>query len=260
MSLFWRPGPLARLERDVLNEKTSLASVLRQVVALGGRTGSTELRTWALRELNGYSGDDELPEYRIVPGTITIDGAAPGYLIKGQQISPLQLPDFVQGKIKEEVRLRNGVAQLEVLARRDDQVVLVDIPMSADLVMYMNGEYNSAIHRLYWTVHRSAFQGATDQIRTRLIELVAELRAAMPPGRSDPTPEQVARVVQHINITAGDHSPVHVAAPIAHADRRGTAAIGVQPPSRRRRFVGAIALCVAAGLAGAAVMWWLGAR
>ncbi|MFD9067729.1 hypothetical protein ACFVZ3_40160 [Kitasatospora purpeofusca] len=254
-----RRSPLARLERDVLDEKCPLPSVLRQVVALGGRTGSAELSSWALRELYGYaSNGDELPEYRIVPATVTIDGANVGYFVEGQQISPLSLPDFTHGTVKEEVRLTSGVGQLEYLARRDAPVK-VDIPMSADLVRVMNHEYGSAVHRLYWTVHRSAVQGTLDQIRTRLTELVAALLVTMPPGRSDPTPEQVARVVQNINITAGDNSPIQVAAPIAHADHNGSATINGTPP-RGVRHIRVLLLVAAAAVVSAVLTWWISTR
>ncbi|MFD4661660.1 hypothetical protein ACFWP2_39325 [Kitasatospora sp. NPDC058444] len=257
--MIFRRSPLVRLERDVLDEKCPLPSVLRQVVALGGRTGSAELRSWALRELNGYgSNGDELPEYRTVPATVTIDGANVRFLIEGQQISPLLLPSFTHGKIKEEVRLTSGVGQLEALARRDAPVK-VDIPGSADLVRIMNHEHDSSIHRLYWTVHRSAVQGTLDQIRTRLTELVAELQATMPPGRRDPTPEQVARVVQHINITAGDNSPVQVTAPIAHADRNGAATINGMTP-RSGRYAWTVALVAAAAMVSAVLTWLISNR
>ncbi|MFD4905181.1 AbiTii domain-containing protein [Kitasatospora purpeofusca] len=259
MNLFTRRSSLARLERDVLDEKCPLPSVLRQVVALGGRTGSAELRSWALRELYGYASNaDELPEYRIVPATVTIDGVDAGYFIEGQQISPLHLADFTHGTIKEEVRLTSGVGQLEYLARRDARVK-VDIPMSADLVRIMNYEHDSAVHRLYWTVHRSAVQGTLDQIRTRLTELVAELRATMPPGRSDPTPEQVARVVQNISITAGDNSPIQVAAPIAHADHNGNATIN-GTPSQGVRYAWTLLLVAAAAVVSAVLTWWMSTR
>ncbi len=243
----FRRSPLARLERAVLDEERPLSFALRQVVLLGGRTGSAELRAWALRELNSYDGEDEIPEYRKVPGTLTVDREVGHGFLTGQQISPLLLPDFAQGKITEWVRLNNPVRQLEMLARQDGQLIKIDIPMSADLAMYMNHEHNLAIYRLYWSVHRSALQGTVDQIRTRLVEFVAELQAVMPSRRSDPTPEQVARVVQHINITVGDHSPVQVAAPIAHADRRSRAVIGVPE----------VAVITIAAVAGAVLTWWL---
>ncbi|WP_410648044.1 hypothetical protein [Amycolatopsis sp. cmx-4-54] len=32
--------------------------------ALGGQAGSVKLRDWARQELNGYSGEAEIPDYR----------------------------------------------------------------------------------------------------------------------------------------------------------------------------------------------------
>jgi hypothetical protein len=66
-------------------------------------------------------------------------------------------------------------------------------------------------------------EGVLDQVRTRLVQLVGELRAAMPHGRQDPTPDQVAQALQNINIGTGDNSSVTVTAPVAVAHRRGSA-------------------------------------
>ena len=77
--------------------------------------------------------------------------------------------------------------------------------------------------RLHWAVHPSAMEGVLDQVRTRLVQLVGELWAAMPPGRQDPTPDQVAQALQNINIVTGDNSSVTVTAPVAVAHRRGSA-------------------------------------
>lgn len=65
---------LDQIERDALDERASVATALRKCVALGGRSGSQALRDWATRELDGYYGSNDLPEYRIVPAAIQLDG------------------------------------------------------------------------------------------------------------------------------------------------------------------------------------------
>ncbi|MFC9673780.1 hypothetical protein [Streptomyces sp. NPDC056949] len=70
-----RRSRLDRLEDDVLNESRPLAPILRQVIALGGHAHSEPLRTWALRELQGYESTDvPIPDYRRVSAPLVMDG------------------------------------------------------------------------------------------------------------------------------------------------------------------------------------------
>jgi AbiTii len=56
------PAPGDRV--GALNENKSIGDLLRTVIQLGDEAKSTDLRDWALRELNDYGPDDELPPYR----------------------------------------------------------------------------------------------------------------------------------------------------------------------------------------------------
>ncbi|MFI6567076.1 hypothetical protein [Streptomyces sp. NPDC050534] len=116
--------------------------------------------------------------------------------------------------------------------------------------------------RLYWSVHVSALEGVLDQVRTRLVQLVAELKAVMPRGQQDPMPDQVAHVLEgfpSINIHAGDHASVEVHAPVALAQHGGRASASVAGQGRRmplRRVpVGWVVLVALA--AAAAVSAWI---
>src|SRR5438132_7505401 len=105
---------LEEIERAAHDGGGRVADALRRCVTLGGRAGSIELRDWANHELNGYYGMDELPDYRIVGAPIGLDGVVPGGLIKNQQISPYDLPDFVRNAgISERLELRQGIGELE---------------------------------------------------------------------------------------------------------------------------------------------------
>jgi hypothetical protein len=89
------------------------------------------------------------------------------------------------------------------------------------------------IEAVYWAVDVSAFHDILDQVRTRLAQFVAELRAAMPAGEHEPTPAQVRRAVQSINITVGDNSPVNLTAPVAYAEQDSTATASSPTPEEK---------------------------
>lgn len=236
-----RRSRLDRLQRALRDETRPLAPVLREVIMLGGDTHSTALRTWALHELQGYENSDvPIPDYRRIPAPLMTDYAAGMGIVTGHQVSYFELPEFAQDDLGDELRLGIGVHQIEsLIASHRDRTVHLGPPMAAGLAQLMSQQLGRHITRLYWSVHVSALEGVLDQIRTRLVQLVAELKAAMPRGQQDPTPDQVDQVLQHIpsiNITAGDNSSINVTAPVAIANQGGSASASVTEGEQRTIF------------------------
>lgn len=236
------PVGLARLERDVLDDSVPLASLLRQVLVMGGRSASEPLRAWAQRELKGYaSAIDELPDYRKIPAQLEADSIAGGSQFKGQHISPRDLPEALRDTIKEEVGLPWGIAEIQATASHAGPGKHIKLAMGGmtDVARALTKEERQRnpyiyVHSVYWSVSVAALEGVLDQIRTRLAEFVAELRATMAPGEEEPTPEQVRQAASSIHITAGDNSPVTVTAPVAYAERDATASILPSTNARRK--------------------------
>ncbi|BAJ73203.1 hypothetical protein MTES_0239 [Microbacterium testaceum StLB037] len=189
---------MAQIERDLLDEKP-LDTLLRKLILLGGNAGSPELRDWASLELRGYERDAELPPYRTVPAPLQIDGAVRDGIVRHETIGAMDIPDFARDEISEQVPLRMGVSEIHSMVdqHRNDRMVQLQPPGAADLVTYMNGtrQMNGHITALYWSVSTIALAGVLDQIRTRLAELIAELRSATPPGQNLPTRTQAANAV-----------------------------------------------------------------
>ncbi|WML81817.1 hypothetical protein [Streptomyces sp. VNUA74] len=258
-----RRSRLDRLEADVLHERRPLAPILRQVIALGGHAHSEPLRAWALRELQGYEGIDvPVPDYRRISAPLVMDGFAGMYRFKEQPVSTFDLPDFARDDLGNELRLGKGVGQIEsLIARSAGQTVQLGDAMAADLAVLMSQNSHRQVLRLYWAVHPSALEGVLDQVRTRLVQLVGELRATMPHGQHDPTPAQVAQALQNINIVAGDNSSVTVTAPVAVAHRRGSAraeiAGGPQQSFPRAAVAWTVSITLLAVAAAAAWSMWL---
>ena len=217
-----RGSLLDEIERDALDSKVRIADVLRKCVALGGQANSEELRDWASRELRGYSRDDELPEYRKIGAPIGVDAMKGPGIIKGQRFAASALPDFVQEEVSEEFPLLNPIGEVEEIATRfteKDDTVHFSLPMAAEIASYMNqkiGDPFQHIENLYWMVSPSVLFGVVDQVRTTLVELVAELRSTMPKDQEIPTPEAAANAVQ-VAVHGGKRHKVMVAAPQAPA-------------------------------------------
>jgi hypothetical protein len=192
---------LQQLEQDVLEERP-IAPTLRKAILLGGLTDSAELRSWASQELNGYKSPAEVPSYRIVPAAIQMDGSTPGLVVKGQRIGVSELPDFAQNDVAEEYCFQGPIAEIEAFAAQrgdDDSHLRISLPMARELgrIMASNAPPGRPIHidSIYWSVNRVTIGRVVDQVRTRLAELLAELRAVTPSDQLLPTADQTRQAV-----------------------------------------------------------------
>ncbi len=255
------------IERDALDSSVPISSALRKLVALGGQAGSKELRDWAGLELRGYYKTDvPLPEYRKAPATIRIDGVTFNSMITGQLISPSALPDPVNEHIDESVPLTGGVAEIEAMiesAKKRDGEIKLALPMGQDVVRLMNYEKqqrgeSDQVTAVYWSVSRVPLEGVIDQIRTRLVELVAEMRAEMP----DETDVPSAAVADNaVNVIVHGKKPKFTVN-TAQASGNGNTATATTTPGQHRsawvKIGGFIAGLAGVVAAATGVALWLG--
>ena len=231
MSFLRRRGLFTEIERDLLAEKP-VATLLRKLLLLGGQTGSRELREWASKELRGYESQDELPVYRRVPAPIQMDGVSRYAQVWAQRIGVSELPDFARDEVGEWVELSQGVGEIEALARHSsekDRSIKLSLPGARELARFMQSEAGGGIHidALYWRVSKVALEGVVDQIRTRLTELMAELRALTPATQDLPNASQ-AEAAYNI-VVRGLNARVVVNS--IHGGHGSTNSIGTTPPA-----------------------------
>jgi hypothetical protein len=193
-------GLLGEIECGALDENTSLTSLLRKCVVLGGQVGSEKLRDWARNELQGYQGGAGVPRYRRVPAVILMDYVTFTAETWNEQISRYNLPGFARERIGEEIRFGESIAHLEELARSPEDHLKVVLPGSAEIMAAMNagtpkdGPFRM-VTRLYWVVSRSSIKAMVDQVRSSLVELVAEMVAAMPSDQAVPNKEAADQAI-----------------------------------------------------------------
>lgn len=234
---------LEQLERAVLDDTVSLASALRRCLMLAGYAHHEELRAWALKELEGYLAADELPSYRKVTAPLEAEFVVnlPGYSnqVNTQRISFRRLPQSARERgIGESAPIRHGVRELEALIVISDRTVRLSPPGSVEYALEMtrqqqqSGQEFTEVMSLYWAVAKPSIEGVLDNIRTRLTQFVAEVRATMPAGQQNPDSNQIDSAAQQaLNITGGDGSTFNISAPHAKADRGGTASANVNEPA-----------------------------
>jgi hypothetical protein len=223
---------LAQIERDVVDESKPVAAALRKCVILGGHAGSAELRDWATRELHGYRDRaDDLPEYREIPAPLQIDGISGNYMVRGQPISALDLPEFARDLITDQMHLTQGIGEIEAWitqAESGDGFVRLSPPGAAELAglwTHKLGNPYQSVGRVYWCVSAATLRGVVDAVRTALAELLGELRAGTPPGQDLPSAEVAGQALQVV-LRGSKHRVT-----INHAAAAEGGSATIEPPS-----------------------------
>jgi hypothetical protein len=250
------------IQREALSREVPLSDTLRKVITLGGKVGSSELRDWASRELRGYPGSEELPDYRRPRAIIQIDAFLPGGWITGQQISPRALPEGVREHVDEEVPLRHSIGEIEGLldlARKEEGHVKLTLPGSQDVAALMNhaaGQPGQHINRVYWTVSEAAIYGVIDQVRTTLVELMAEITAATPEKAEEPSAKVADQAVNFVVKGIGARVNVNTAQTTDGSTQLVGEATPVAGHAWSWRVIGAAAVGVAT-IIGVILQWKL---
>jgi hypothetical protein len=252
---------LTNIERGAHDPRSDLPSLLRRCISLGGVTGSQSLRDWASRELMGYRNGDELPDYRTAAAPLVLDAHVPGGRITGQQVPYLLIPDFARSELSDDIDFRQPIAEIaEMVAsarQRGEATVKLGVPLGSGIVAFMNDELRKGsqpqvVERIYWEVSLVPLTRILDAIRTRLVSLIAEMRAGTAAGNRLPSREVTEQAVG-IAIHGKGHRVV------IQQDSPGAAAMlgeaGSESSARRIAFWIVAAATVVAAVAAVLVLF-----
>ncbi|MEV4119483.1 hypothetical protein [Micromonospora sp. NPDC049645] len=188
---------LRSLREHLLDESEPLAGLLRKCLLLGAETGSESLREWARRELYGYGEEDEVPTYRKfhdVP--MSVDSTSGRFWRQGDTISRLHLPLEARKYVPEELTFRQPIEELQHLAGQKKLnftapgLAVAQAIWSRELGPFQN------IDGLSYVMSGSVVVGILGQIRTKLVDVVADLTAETPMSEL-PKKGQVDAAVSH---------------------------------------------------------------
>lgn len=172
---------LRSLRTQMLDESEPLAGLLRKCLVLGAETGSEVLREWARKELNGYDNGDELPGYRQLPTPpISADTMSGNTWATNMTYSVLQLPPRAREVIGETFPLHQPIEELEKIAtQKSGSFTSPGLTYAQHLWNEELGPFQQVVN-MRFTLSGSMFAGVLGQIRTQLVDLVADLTAGTP--------------------------------------------------------------------------------
>ncbi|MCK4798545.1 MAG: hypothetical protein KAT05_14280 [Spirochaetes bacterium] len=176
---------IKELQKDILNQETSLPSILRKAKVLASTLKNKEIKKWVDNELNGYDGDQkEVPNYRRGHSDINGDFIASSIVSYGNKLDNMSIPFYIiQRKFKSinnEIILTQGIRNLETLLKSDEKTFKNYLP--ADMVTILANEIyeNYTCLKAWKSIDRGQLEQVLDTVRNRLLNFVIELQEMYP--------------------------------------------------------------------------------
>jgi len=208
---------LLRSLRDrMLDESEPLAGLLRKCLLLGAETGSIALRDWARKELNGYGDEDEVPEYRRLSGVpIKVDSISGNTYMTGQTISRYQLPEEAWEYVPEEMSFKQPVEELEQMAGQKSLSFSSPGLSMAQSIWNRKLDMFQSISGMSYTMTGAVLAGMVGQVRTQLVDIIADLTADTPLTELPSKGQVDAAVSEHIGGTTYNTTIASSTGPVA---------------------------------------------
>lgn len=173
---------LRSIRERILDESEPLDGLLRKCLLLGAETGSNALRDWARNELNGYSNNESIPEYRVLPTPpIVMSSMSGNYLSKGQHLHRLELPAKASEAIPDQFHITQPIGELEQLSTSKSVSFIAPELNLAKIIWNrtLDSDFQQILD-LSYTIAGSTLAGVMSKVRTQLVEIIADLSSDIP--------------------------------------------------------------------------------
>lgn len=173
---------IRQLRDDATDSSKSLADLLRRAIVLGSLLRNDDLKRWAKRELDGYEGGGELPDYRQVPAEVYGNFVGSfGRRVNNFHIPVLTMKDErVKRILTQPIKFGNGVAGLESVLDGKDPNLRIALPTEVCRLLPQVLDDDLQCMELWRDVHKGAVRQILDSIRSRLLEIVLDLSERFP--------------------------------------------------------------------------------
>lgn len=158
-----------------INDQGPIGVLLKKCLLLSHQLRNEELKIWVLRELNGYSRTDSLPEYRMV------DCGMSGQFVSNvgtlEKIIPSLILDSAERDFGERVRLTQPISAYEDIVLNPGQG-RITIPWPHNLVLKYQDKLLDGwtLNRAWHEVPRTAIVEVLNVVRTRALNMALEIQ------------------------------------------------------------------------------------
>lgn len=182
---------LQEIQRDAVDSKSDLPTLLRKCRILAAKLKNEEFKTWVQNELDGYRAGTTLPGYRRARAQSLGDFA--GAFSSGLRNAPIPLMSLPNEyrEFASTAVFAHGVSELQNMIANNRGNALREY-WPADLVALVAGNIMQDMNLMQACkiISPSTVVGILDTIRTRILNFVLEIESAAPDaGEGTLTPE-----------------------------------------------------------------------
>ena len=169
----------SKIIKDLIGEKISLSQVLDRMIVIAMELEDKALLQWVKREKEGYSEEDEIPEYRIgtlkVVGTYQIVGLGNLITYKNQPLPTMGVPEEMRETIDKH-KFRNGIPSIleSIEAINVGQLVGYTVPPEL-YCMFLKGTNIRNIVNATYAIDKLTLTNIVSFTKTKMIEVLTML-------------------------------------------------------------------------------------
>jgi len=165
---------------DLASENIRLVNILRKINILTFKIKNEKLKIWVNHELNGYSGSDELPAYRIIPCEVKgnlVQSNIRGIITANNRRIPVELlgQDIIDYQLYK-VDVRQGIAEIESINDNRDDCVCFELPFYVIMQLERaNIVKNFHIENAWLAVIKPSISSILESLKNHLLEFLLQL-------------------------------------------------------------------------------------
>lgn len=162
----------SKVIKELANNEINIDVALNRLLIIAADIENEDLFNWAEKELNGYTSDDVIPEYRIIKNTkFVYSGINGGYKMNNV---PLLLIETLQLDHSDlYIHCNEGIDTVTGIAKSDN-----DLKYGRDLTHFAYSIYESTGIQCYsirQIVSKNSFENILNVVKTMLLKIFIEL-------------------------------------------------------------------------------------
>jgi hypothetical protein len=183
---------LNELITSLSDAQPSLIDALVKTKVLLHQVGRKDLTEWVNSEINGYSDDALLPEYRILDAQVKGNVTNNAYSYNDHPLPTMHLDKAVRDRF-EKLEMRDSIAVLEGLSKNERQGLQRPLPIETGALFNkaLTGGYR--VQQAWCDIGVGRMSQIIAQVRSKLLDFLLELQAKVGEGMSE---DDVKRIAQ----------------------------------------------------------------
>ncbi|MDN5479134.1 MAG: hypothetical protein L0G39_19585 [Chryseobacterium sp.] len=166
----------SKILKELASNQTSLDVVLSRLIIIASDIEDIKLQEWALNELNGYSKNENVPEYRQLQGELIYSGINGPLMVNKLHLDIGFLDKDFQEIVLQPFVVSNGISLL-LSGLENGEIFSKDMTFLSSQVYKNSATITGAIQatNIALVFNKAQIQNIISNVRTKLLQIFLEL-------------------------------------------------------------------------------------